>query len=84
MVDCRKLNARTLCDNFPFPTIEDCLNELGKAQVFSTIDLRSGYYQIEVAKADRYKTSFVLPFGQYEFVRIPFGFSTAPRTLCAQ
>ena len=79
IIDFRELNKFTLEDNFPFPALEDLFVGLKEARYFSQLDLGNGYYQIPIAKEDQWKTSFTTPFGQYEFIRMPFGLSTAPR-----
>lgn len=53
--------------------------DLKGSEFFSQIDLNMGYYQIPVKEEEKYKTAFVLLFGQYEFQRMPFGLSNAPR-----
>ena len=52
--------------------------KLKGAKVFSTIDLRSRYHHITLGKSSRAKTSFVMPFGKYEFLMVPFGLAQAP------
>ena len=52
--------------------------KLKGTKVFSTIDLRSGYYHITLGKDSRAKTAFVMPFGKYEFLMAPFGLAQAP------
>ena len=52
--------------------------KLKGAKVFSTIDLRSGYYHIALGKDSRAKTAFVMPFGKYKFLMVPFGLAQAP------
>lgn len=79
-VDFRKLNAATHKDAFPLPRIEETLTSLAKAEWFSTLDLASGYWQVEVHPADREKTAFATPLGLYEFNRMPFGLCNAPAT----
>lgn len=79
-VDYRKLNAVTHKDAHPLPRIEETLTTLTKASYYSTLDLASGYWQIEVAEDDREKTAFCTPFGLYEFERMPFGLCNAPAT----
>lgn len=79
VVDYRKLNKITIKDSFPFPSVQDQLRTLLNAKCFSQIDLNSGYYQIPLHADDYQYTSFVLPFGQYEFKRLPFGLANAPR-----
>lgn len=79
-VDYRKLNSVTKKDVYPFPRIDDSLGRLRRAKYFSSIDLRSGYWQIEVDERDREKTAFVTPDGLYEFKVLPFGLCSAPAT----
>ena len=79
-VDYRKLNAVTVKDTYPLPRIDEMLDKLGKSKFFSTIDLASGYWQIEIAEEDREKTAFSTGEGLYEFNVLPFGLTTAPST----
>lgn len=62
-VDYRKLNAVTHKDAFPLPRIEESLTRLKKAQWYSTLDLASGYWQVEMDPQDRQKTAFTTPMG---------------------
>ena len=62
----------------PLPKIDEMYTKLKGAKFFSTIDLRSGYYHIALGKDLRAKTAFVMPFGKYEFLQVPFGLAQAP------
>lgn len=79
-VDYRLLNDDTLKDSYPMPRVDDCLDRLGKAKFFTTLDLASGYWQIRVHPDDRHKTAFQTDDGLYEFVVMPFGLTNAPAT----
>ena len=62
----------------PLLKIDELYAKLKGAKVFSTIDLRSGYHHIALGKSSRAKTAFVMPFGKYEFLMVPFGLAQAP------
>lgn len=80
VIDYRKLNEKTISDRYPIPNITEILDKLGRSMYFSTIDLASGFHQIEVDKEDIQKTAFNVENGHYEFVRMPFGLKNAPST----
>eukprot|EP00731_Ephydatia_muelleri_P003764 Em0001g3764a len=79
-IDFRKVNAVTTRDAQPLPRIDDTLDLLGGASYFSTLDLASGYWQVEVDPLYREKTAFITPFGLHQFRVMPFGLSNAPAT----
>ena len=79
-VDYRKLNKVTRKDAYPLPRIDDTLNTLAGAQWFSTLDLVSGYWQVEVDPNDRPKTAFCTTEGLFQFKVMPFGLCNAPAT----
>lgn len=80
VIDYRKLNEKTIEDKYPLPNIDDILDKLGRAQYFTTIDLASGYHQVEMDPKDTEKTAFTIDRGHYEFLRMPFGLKNAPST----
>lgn len=79
-VDYRRLNAVTRKDAYALPRIDDTLDALSGSKWFSTLDLASGYWQVEVAPEDREKTAFCTQEGLFEFQMMPFGLCNAPAT----
>ena len=79
-LDFRALNKVTERNAFPMPNIEDMLDTLNGSKYFSSIDLGSAYYQVELEEDSKKKTAFSTKSGQYCFNRMPFGIAAAPAT----
>ena len=80
-IDLRKLNNRTIKDGYALPRIDDTLDCLHGAKWFSTLDLKSGYWQVELEEEAKPLTAFTMgPLGFWECERMPFGLTNAPAT----
>ena len=79
-VDFRKLNSVTRKDAFPIALIEECLDHLEGNTYFSTLDMASGYWQINIEPEDRHKTAFITRYGLFKHVRMAQGLCNAPAT----
>ena len=80
-IDYRQLNARTIRDSYELPRIEEVLDSLGGNCLYSVLDMKSGYHQVEIEEQHKALTAFTVgPLGLYEFNRLPFGLNNAPAT----
>ena len=80
-IDFRRLNNRTEKDSFPMPKMVDTMETMVGARIFSTMDLKSGFWQVKMAEESRPYTAFTVgSLGVYEFLRMPFGLCNAPAT----
>ena len=77
-IDYRRLNGVTQADPYYMAMFDEILERVGQSRCISKIDLRKGFYQIEVEEESMAKTAFVTPYGKYEFRRMPFGLKNAP------
>ncbi|XP_043258037.1 uncharacterized protein LOC122400580 [Colletes gigas] len=77
-IDYRTLNKYIARDNYPIPIIEDQLNVLKDKKYFSSLDLKDGFFHISMSAESIKYTAFTTPFGQFEFLRMPFGLKPAP------
>lgn len=80
VVDFKKVNDKTVFDSYPLPNITDILDQLGKSMYFSTLDMASGYWQIEMDEKSREITAFQANYKFWEWNRMPFGLKNAPST----
>lgn len=86
-IDYRKINKKIIRDHYPLPLIEEVLDKIEQAQVFTSLDLKNGFFHVDVDEASKKYTSFVTHNGQFEFNKVPFGLSVSPqifqRYICA-
>lgn len=76
--DFRRINQQIMKDHFPMPIIDDLLDRLQRAKVFTTLDLVNGFFHVPIEPESRKYTSFIVHNGQYEFLKVPFGLCNSP------
>jgi hypothetical protein len=77
-LDPAQLNKALKRPHYPFKTLDEVLAEIGNGKVFSTLDLRKGFMQIELTEESSKLTTFWTPFGKYRFLRLCFGLVSSP------
>lgn len=78
VINYKPLNAITKSFNYPMPRQETIMQKIHGSKIFSKFDLKSGYYQIQIAEEDRHKTAFTCPAGFFQWKVVPFGLKNAP------
>jgi hypothetical protein len=82
-VDYRALNYASVNNRYPLPLICVILERVGKAKIFTKLDLRGAYNLIRIKEGDEFKTAFRTRYGQFEYRVMPFGLTNAPATFQA-
>ena len=77
-VDLKALNENVLRETHPILKVDDTLAQLTGATIFSKLDANSGFWQIPLSDKSKLLTTFITPFGQYAFNKLPFSISSAP------
>lgn len=80
-VDYRRLNSVTVRDTYSIPKMDECIDSLGNAKVFTTLYCNKGYWQMPLAKDSRELTAFTCHAGLYRFLHMVFGLTNAPETI---
>ena len=80
-IDFQQLNSRTKKDSYPLPCMQEMMESMVRARFFSTIDLKSGFWQVKMAEKSRQYTAFTIgSMGIFEFLQMPYGLCNAPAT----
>lgn len=82
-VDYKALNNIMVKNKDLVPNTDELFDWLGGARIFSKLDLRSGYHQVQIKAKDELKTIRIMQYGSYKFIMMPFGLTNAPATFCA-
>ena len=77
-VDYRGLNSMTIKNRYPLPLIDEILDRLSGAQVFTKVDVKNAYYRLRIREGDEWKTAFRTRYGLFEYLVMPFGLTNAP------
>ncbi|GFU84844.1 retrovirus-related Pol polyprotein from transposon 297 [Trichonephila clavipes] len=77
-VDYRKLNRKIIKDQFPLPLIEDVIDKLHSAKIFTTLDLKNGFFHVPIDESSKKYTAFITDQGLFEFNFAPFGLCLSP------
>jgi hypothetical protein len=77
-VDYRGLNKATVKDRTPLPLMSELRERLGRAKIFTKLDLKNGYNLVRIAEGDEWKTAFHTRYGLFEYLIMPFGLCNAP------
>ena len=81
-MDFRNLNQHVINDSYPLPNINNILHNLGKGRIFSCLDLKQGYHQVQLSEESKPWTAFVAPNGLYEHNVLPMGLKDSPAAFC--
>jgi hypothetical protein len=77
-VDYRDINKKAIKERYPLPLIHDQIDQLSEAKYFTTLDMKSGFHQMEIEEESKHITAFITPDGLYEYNRMPFGYVNSP------
>lgn len=81
VIDYRELNKQTQSGEYPILLIDEIIDDFSGCEFYTILDIKSAYYQVELAPQSRHLTAFTAPNGKYQFNRVPMGLKNAPRVL---